>query len=105
MIAAGLTVQRSRATLECYSCAAGPADAKFPAIFRRGRPKLCVDCIAQIERDADCRERRFVRASKVKRKDWQVATIVRRRASYRAKLRHREQSPQLDLVDILMPRP
>lgn len=111
MIAAGLTVQRSRALFECHSCAARPDEARFPPTFKRGKPRLCLDCIGSAGREQEMRERLFVRlAQKASRRrkrnpEWRTATVVVRRTQYRARLRRREQDPQLDMIDILLVKP
>lgn len=68
---------------ECLSCAARPGEAEFPP---RGR--LCCDCAGITV--GNTRE---------------AAGKPRSRRSYRAALRYRQQSPQLDLIDLITPVP
>lgn len=64
---------------ECESC----GDREGPFVG-----KVCIDC--QRERDTAPRDR---------------PSVLLTRASYRARLRSRARSPQLDLVDLIVPMP
>jgi hypothetical protein len=69
---------------ECLSCAGRPDDgAEIP-----DRSRLCCDCIAEAARSA-----------------LPNPTPARSRRSYRAALRHRTKSPQMDLIDLITPVP
>lgn len=73
----------------CTSCAGREADgATFPR-KRPGRPVRRTDCATAA-------------ASPPRPKP---TTLPRTRASYRAAHRRRQQSPQTDLVDLLVPAP
>lgn len=72
----------------CHDCAATPAEAEFPARPHGTRaPIRCVPCAAA---PVDSTPR---------------SGPVITRASYRARYRRRAASPQLDLVDLLVPPP
>lgn len=70
---------------ECLSCAARPDEAQFPE-----RSRVCVDCVMEAARAFGAMP---------------AQTKARSRRSYRAALRHRQQSAQLDLVDMITPVP
>ena len=77
-------VRRPAVVRECLSCAARVADgAEIP-----DRSRLCCDCIAEAARQGRSEP-----------------TPARSRRSYRAALRHRTQSPQADLIDLITPVP
>ena len=71
----------------CRSCAATPAEAPFPPRWRRGAPKICLECGA-------------ARPARIER----PGRIITR-ASYRARVRNRAKSGQADLVDMLVSCP
>jgi hypothetical protein len=75
----------------CHDCGCGKGEGEFLP-KRRGQPRLCADGIAEHERA-------------VLRGPLKPSDRIRTRASYRAALRHRQRSPQLDLVDALVPSP
>lgn len=66
---------------ECVSCGSRDTETGFPP---RGR--LCDDCLTE-------------------RPHAESTGKPRTRASYRAALRHRQQSPQMDLIDLITPVP
>lgn len=66
---------------QCASCAARPEEAEFPPAGR-----LCCACLDE-------------------RPGTKVASKPTSRRSYRAKLRARHQSPQMDLIDLITPVP
>jgi hypothetical protein len=72
---------------QCISCGAIPGEAVFPPKVR-GKPSKCTDCVAEASREAPGRRRPIIR-----------------RAAYRAALRVRQASLQLDLIDSLVPSP
>lgn len=79
---------------ECWSCAALPEDgACLPARKTRGRPLLCGDCGSEA-----------ARAPRVPIERVHQAPAMRR-AQYRAALRFRSASAQMDLVDLLVKAP
>lgn len=76
----------------CTSCAATEADgATFPQHVR-GRPRFCGACQDQQRRDAEAQL-------------WVDRHHAISRASYRARLRNRRASAQMDLIDGLVPTP
>lgn len=68
---------------ECTSCGSRSAETPFPE-----RGKLCCDCLAE---------------SLVAPRP--EPTMLLTRAAYRARLRVRQRSPQLDLVDMVVRTP
>lgn len=70
---------------ECDSCAARANETAFPG--ERGR--MCCDCLAYLDKNPSRNPGKPPRS----------------RRSYRQALRHRQQSPQLDLVDLITPVP
>lgn len=80
----------SRRIHACVLCAGTAADgARLPPRKAVGVPLLCTDCKAAAGR--------FVAPARLRR--------VQTRASYRAALRHRNASPQSDLVDLIVRAP
>lgn len=73
---------------ECTSCGSHKGETPFPATKRRGAPLLCCDCLAETLEPP--------RSSLIQRRK-----IITRR-KWRARLRARSASPQLDLVDLAM---
>jgi len=73
----------------CVSCASSPSEADFPAP-KRGQRRLCNGCLDEQRRSATT--------------EYISAVTTRKlitRASYRARLRARSNSPQLDLIDAI----
>jgi hypothetical protein len=94
----------------CVCCGATAADgAKLPAVKPIGRRLECTDCAAMPEHVRAARIRARLdelrrlreRSAKTPRN---VARSISRR-SYRARLRVRQASAQLDLVDLIVPSP
>jgi hypothetical protein len=85
-------------TRACFACAATEADgAQLPERKPTRRPMLCTDCDTQPDTE---------RAERIRQRRTEIARNPPiSRASYRAALRHRNASPQLDLVDRLVRSP
>lgn len=76
----------------CASCAATAANgATFPTKIR-GKPRVCESCLDAQRRAA---ESQF----------WVDRHHAISRASYRAKLRNRQKSDQMDMIDLIVPTP
>lgn len=71
----------------CSSCAATPSDGAIFPPKERGKPVICGDCAMVAQRLTD------------------MTGLPRTRASYRAALRHRRASAQMDLVDMIVRTP
>jgi hypothetical protein len=76
----------------CHDCGSKPGETPFSAEpRRRGTPRLCLDCQAERARVAE--------------RGTLPTAALQTRASYRAAFRHRQGQAQMDLVDLVMPRP
>ena len=83
-VAAAAVVWSASTVRECRSCAAREGDgAEIPP-----RSRLCLDCTREAAREG-----------------LPDPTPARSRRTYRAALRHRTQSPQPDLIDLITPIP
>lgn len=80
----------------CFVCAARPEDgAVLSPRKQTATPLVCTDCA-----DEERRERAEPLALRRR-----LTPAARTRASYRAALRVRQKSPQLDLVDLVVAAP
>lgn len=73
---------------QCYSCAARPNEAEFPAKKGHHKRLRCIPC--QVEED---------------RVPSNPTVPPMRRAQYRAALLHRQKLPQMDMIDMIVRAP
>ena len=89
---------------ECHSCGSRSTDTAFPGARKPFKqPDRCCDCATDASRGAvaaldRATAERFGAAAPLRR------SIITR-ASYRAAYQYRQQSPQLDMVDLIVGKP
>lgn len=84
---------------ECRSCGSRPCETPFPVERPRGMPALCLDCLLEWASEVT----RPARIAETREALRQRGVLTR--ASYRARLRVRQRSPQADMVDLIVGSP
>lgn len=85
---------------ECRSCGSRSIETRFPERNIKGLPVLCLDCALEFASHA-----RAEAALQELKAGTGPQRSITTRASYRARLRVRQASPQMDLVDAVVRSP